>query len=115
VSAAPHCSLKEIVHGNGYLRSPRRSRRRISKIVREGQSTEAHNLFGGTNLADPEAIDFGPGALLGSVSGELGLRKFLESSGHKLVVTSDRDGPNSTFERGLRDAEVVISQPFSDG
>jgi formate dehydrogenase len=29
-----------------------------------------------------------------------------------LVVTSDKDGPNSVFEKELPDAEVVISQPF---
>ena len=46
------------------------------------------------------------------VSGELGLRKFLEASGHTLVVTSDKDGPDSVFERELADAEIVISQPF---
>jgi formate dehydrogenase len=66
----------------------------------------------GQTLPSPEAIDFKPGTLLGSVSGELGLRKFLESHGHKFVVTSDKDGPNSVFERELVDAEVVISQPF---
>ena len=53
-----------------------------------------------------------PGELLGCVSGELGLRKFLEERGHELVVTSDKDGPDSVFERELPDAEVVISQPF---
>ena len=42
----------------------------------------------------------------------MGLRKFLESQGHTLVVTSDKDGPNSVFERELPDAEIVISQPF---
>ena len=67
---------------------------------------------GGQTLPTPKAIDFKPGALLGSVSGELGLRKFLESQGHTLVVTSDKDGPNSVFERELPDAEIVISQPF---
>jgi formate dehydrogenase len=66
----------------------------------------------GQTLPSPEAIDFKPGTLLGSVSGELGLRKFLESHGHKFVVTSDKDGPNSVFERELVDADVVISQPF---
>src|SRR3984893_7059597 len=66
----------------------------------------------GQTLPSPEKIDFVPGQLLGSVSGELGLRKFLEGQGHKLVVTSDKDGPNSTFERELEDAEIVISQPF---
>jgi D-isomer specific 2-hydroxyacid dehydrogenase, catalytic domain len=67
---------------------------------------------GGQALPTPSAIDFKPGVLLGSVSGELGLRKFLESQGHTLVVTSDKDGPNSVFERELVDAEVIISQPF---
>jgi formate dehydrogenase len=66
----------------------------------------------GQTLPTPHAIDFQPGALLGSVSGELGLRKFLESAGHELVVTSDKDGPDSRFERELADADVVISQPF---
>jgi formate dehydrogenase len=67
---------------------------------------------GGQTLPTPKAIDFKPGQLLGSVSGELGLRKFLESQGHTLVVTADKDGPNSVFERELPDAEIVISQPF---
>lgn len=66
----------------------------------------------GTTLPTPKGIDFKPGELLGSVSGELGLRKFLEKNGHKLVVTSDKDGPNSEFEKELVDADVVISQPF---
>jgi formate dehydrogenase len=66
----------------------------------------------GQSLPTPHAVDFQPGQLLGSVSGELGLRKFLEAAGHELVVTSDKDGPNSVFERELVDADVVISQPF---
>ena len=66
----------------------------------------------GQTVPSPKAIDFKPGQLLGSVSGELGLRKFLEAQGHKLVVTSDKDGANSTFDRELPDAEIVISQPF---
>jgi formate dehydrogenase len=66
----------------------------------------------GQTAPTPDAIDFTPGELLGSVSGELGLRKFLESQGHTLVVTSDKDGPGSVFERELADAEIVISQPF---
>ena len=67
---------------------------------------------GGQTTPTPQAIDFKPGQLLGSVSGELGLRKFLESRGHQLVVTADKDAPGSVFERQLVDAEVVISQPF---
>jgi formate dehydrogenase len=70
------------------------------------------NYPDGQTLPSPKATDFKPGHLLGSVSGELGLRKFLESQGHTFVVTSDKDGPDSVFERELADAEVVISQPF---
>jgi formate dehydrogenase len=69
----------------------------------------------GQSLPTPRAIDFQPGQLLGSVSGELGLRSFLEAAGHQLVVTSDKDGPDSAFERELVDADVVISQPFWPG
>lgn len=67
---------------------------------------------GGQTLPTPKGIDFVPGALLGSVSGELGLRTYLESNGHTLVVTSSKDGPDSVLERELHDADVVISQPF---
>jgi formate dehydrogenase len=67
---------------------------------------------GGQAAPTPRAIDFKPGSLLGSVSGELGLRKYLEGLGHQFVVTSDKDGPNSRFERELVDTDVVISQPF---
>jgi formate dehydrogenase len=66
----------------------------------------------GQTLPTPRAIDFTPGELLGSVSGELGLRKFVEGLGHTLVVTSDKDGADSVLERELPDAEIVISQPF---
>jgi formate dehydrogenase len=66
----------------------------------------------GQTTPTPEAIDFIPGQLLGSVSGELGLRGFLAEHGHELVVTADKDGPDSEFEQRLPDADVVISQPF---
>ncbi|SDY50949.1 NAD-dependent formate dehydrogenase [Nitrosomonas sp. Nm58] len=66
----------------------------------------------GQLLPTPHKIDFKPGDLLGCVSGELGLRKFLENQGHQFVVTSDKDGENSVFDRELAYADVVISQPF---
>ncbi len=66
----------------------------------------------GQTTPSPDGIDFTPGELLGSVSGELGLRRFLEDRGHRLIVTSDKEGPDSEFERELVDADVVISQPF---
>ena len=66
----------------------------------------------GQTLPSPSSVDFNPGHLLGSVSGGLGLEEFLTGRGHKFVVTSDKDGPESVFERELDDADVVISQPF---
>ncbi|MGQ4510830.1 NAD-dependent formate dehydrogenase [Streptomyces sp. DW26H14] len=67
---------------------------------------------GGQTAPTPEAVDFTPGQLLGSVSGALGLRDWLESLGHTLVVTSDKDRENSVFDQELPDADIVISQPF---
>ena len=66
----------------------------------------------GQTAPTPSAVDFVPGHLLGSVTGELGLRRYLEGNGHSLVVTSSKDGPDSVLERELPDADIVISQPF---
>jgi formate dehydrogenase len=67
----------------------------------------------GQTMPTPQGIDFTPGQLLGSVSGELGLRPFLEGRGHTLVVTSSKDGEDSVLDRELVDgADIVISQPF---
>src|SRR6266496_4342773 len=68
--------------------------------------------YDGKTTPSPERIDFEPGELLGSVSGELGLRRFLVERGHAFVVTSDKDGPDSVFERELPEAAIAISQPF---
>jgi formate dehydrogenase len=62
----------------------------------------------GQRTPTPKAVDFTPGQLLGSVSGELGLRDYLEAAGHTFVVTSDKDRPDSVFEQELADADIVI-------
>ena len=66
----------------------------------------------GMSLPTPKGRDFTPGQLLGCVSGELGLRKFLESNGHKLVVTNSKDGEGCEADKHIVDADIVISQPF---
>ncbi len=66
----------------------------------------------GQSMPSPTKIDFTPGELLGSISGGLGLKKFLEDQGHKFVVTSDKDVQNSIFDQEIVDADIVISQPF---
>jgi formate dehydrogenase len=79
--------------------------------ARDGIPTISGYANGQTAPA-PNNLGFTPGELVGSVSGELGLRTYLEGLGHELIVTSDKDGPDSEFEKHLPDAEVVISQPF---
>lgn len=66
----------------------------------------------GQSLPTPSAIDFTPGQLLGSVSGGLGLVRWLEGLGHTVVVTDSKEGADSVLDRELPDADVVISQPF---
>src|ERR1700687_5975999 len=66
----------------------------------------------GQSLPTPSATDFTPGSLLGSVSGELGLRSYLEGLGHELVVTSDKQGETPALGQHVPQAETVISQPF---
>ncbi|TRX89083.1 hypothetical protein FHL15_010000 [Xylaria flabelliformis] len=53
--------------------------------------------------------------LLGTTENELGIRKWLEDQGHTLVTTSDKEGENSTFDKELVDAEIIITTPFHPG
>jgi formate dehydrogenase len=50
--------------------------------------------------------------LLGTTENELGIRAWLESQGHTLITTSDKEGENSTFDRELVDAEIIITTLF---
>lgn len=49
--------------------------------------------------------------LLGTTQNELGIRKWLEDQGHTLVTTDDKEGENSTFDKELVDAEIIITTP----
>jgi len=62
------------------------------KYARDGIPTIT-SYPGGQTAPTPKGLDFKPGELLGCVSGDLGLRQYLESQGHTLVVTSDNEGP----------------------
>jgi hypothetical protein len=53
---------------------------------------------------------FEPGALLGSVFGELGLRWFLEERGHAFVVASDKELIHELIRRQLTGREPPIDQ-----
>ena len=66
----------------------------------------------GMSLPSPKGRDFTPGELLGCVSGELGLRKYLEENGHEFIVTSSKDGDDCEANKHIIDSDIVISQPF---
>tara|TARA_B100000686_G_C16742477_1_gene947442 strand:- start:700 stop:1908 length:1209 start_codon:yes stop_codon:yes gene_type:complete len=70
------------------------------------------NYPDGQSMPTPSDIDFTPGHLLGSVSGGLGLKNFVSDKGHDLIITSDKDGLDSVFEKEIVNADIVISQPF---
>lgn len=53
--------------------------------------------------------------MLGTVENQLGIREWLESQGHTYVVTDDKEGENSTLDKEIVDAEIVITTPFHPG
>ncbi|KAG9309801.1 hypothetical protein JVU11DRAFT_10177 [Chiua virens] len=53
--------------------------------------------------------------LLGTIENQLGLRPWLQSLGHEYIVTDDKEGPNSEFQKHIKDAEVLITTPFHPG
>ncbi|KAH9931085.1 NAD-dependent formate dehydrogenase [Epithele typhae] len=66
-------------------------------------------LYRGGQAAQEEA------RLLGTIENQLGIRPWLESLGHEYVVTDDKEGPDSVFQKELVDAEVIITTPFHPG
>ncbi|KIY70134.1 NAD-dependent formate dehydrogenase [Cylindrobasidium torrendii FP15055 ss-10] len=53
--------------------------------------------------------------LLGTVENKLGLSEWLSSQGHEFIVTSDKEGPNSDFQKHIKDAEILVTTPFHPG
>ncbi|KAJ7076335.1 NAD-dependent formate dehydrogenase, partial [Mycena belliarum] len=54
--------------------------------------------------------------LLGTTENRLGIEEWLKSQGHELfVVSSDKEGPDSFFQKHIVDAEVLITTPFHPG
>ncbi|KAH7339363.1 D-isomer specific 2-hydroxyacid dehydrogenase [Rhizoctonia solani] len=66
-------------------------------------------LYDGGKAAEEEP------RLLGTTENKLGIADWLKERGHELVVTSDKEGPNSVFQKELADAEVLITTPFHPG
>ncbi|TDL25921.1 NAD-dependent formate dehydrogenase [Rickenella mellea] len=53
--------------------------------------------------------------LLGTTENKLGMYDWLTSLGHEYVVTSDKEGPDSKFQKEIVDAEILITTPFHPG
>ncbi|KAF8488409.1 NAD-dependent formate dehydrogenase [Gautieria morchelliformis] len=53
--------------------------------------------------------------LLGTTENKLGIEKWLKDQGHTFIVTSDKEGPNSVFQKEIVDADVLITTPFHPG
>jgi formate dehydrogenase len=66
-------------------------------------------LYDGFKAAEEEP------RLLGTTENKLGLGEWLESQGHEYIVTSDKEGPDSLFQKHIVDSEVLITTPFHPG
>ena len=100
-------------NGENCLRPVRRSDRRISEILPARRSAEDRALSRRPDAADAEGNRFQAGQRCSAACpASWACANTSKSLGHTFVVTSDKDGPDSVFERELPDADVVISQPF---
>jgi len=66
-------------------------------------------LYDGGKAAEEEP------KLLGTVENKLGIADWLKEQGHELIVTSDKEGPNSVFQKELPTATILITTPFHPG
>ncbi|RSH78686.1 formate dehydrogenase (NAD+) [Apiotrichum porosum] len=53
--------------------------------------------------------------LLGTTENKLGIYDWLVKAGHEVVVTDDKEGPNSAFQKNIVDAEILVTTPFHPG
>ncbi|BEJ13125.1 hypothetical protein CspHIS471_0302990 [Cutaneotrichosporon sp. HIS471] len=53
--------------------------------------------------------------LLGTTENKLGIYEWLKDLGHDVVVTDDKEGPNSDFQKHIVDAEILVTTPFHPG
>ncbi|KAL2863002.1 formate dehydrogenase (NAD+) FDH1 [Aspergillus lucknowensis] len=109
---SPYASSKPAVGS-----SPFRAARLSGRIPGARMLTASANLQGKVLMVlydGGEHAKQQPG-LLGTTENELGIRKWLEDQGHTVVTTSDKDSENSTFDKELVDAEVIITTPFHPG
>ncbi|KAL7421880.1 formate dehydrogenase (NAD+) [Cryptotrichosporon argae] len=50
--------------------------------------------------------------LLGTIENQLGLAHWAKDEGHELIVTDDKEGWESTFQKHIVDTEILVTTPF---
>jgi formate dehydrogenase len=63
-------------------------------------------LYDGHKAAQEES------RLYGTTENKLGMEDFLKKQGIEFVVTSDKEGPGSAFNKHIKDADVLCTTPF---
>ena len=107
------CERMERSDGEGPLRPLRRSGRRLPADLRARRRPDDRALPRRPDRADARRRSTSrPASCSAASPASSGCASSSRRGGHTLVVTSDKDGPDSVFERELPDADVVISQPF---
>ncbi|GAA5825666.1 hypothetical protein JCM5353_007527 [Sporobolomyces roseus] len=53
--------------------------------------------------------------LLGTTENALGLKDWAKKKGFEFIVTSDKEGPDSEFQKHIVDADILITTPFHPG
>lgn len=83
--------------------------------TRAFSSTPANNakimaiLYKGGKAAQEEP------RLLGTVENKLGMEQWAKDNGHELIVTDDKEGDSSVFQREIHDTEILVTTPFHPG
>jgi len=49
---------------------------------------------------------------LGTIENRLGIEQWLKEGGHEFVVTDDKEGPGSLFQKEIVDTDILITTPF---
>ncbi|CAA0828508.1 Formate dehydrogenase- mitochondrial [Striga hermonthica] len=91
----------------------------VRAITSSGTSSQARHLHAapgskkivGVFYKANEYASMNPN-FLGCAENALGIREWLESQGHKYIVTPDKDGPDSELEKHIPDLHVLITTPF---
>lgn len=65
-------------------------------------------LYSGGKAAEEES------KLLGTVENRLGFADWLKKEGHEFIVTADKEGPDSEFQKHLPDVSITLWLTWQD-